>query len=137
MSDRVSIEGIQEAQRANLRAIATMKLQGRLGRALQMAMAELHRYAVSITHVWIVWGGALRASHRVGLPTLTENYGRGEIFIDPAAMNPRGQRPSIYGVYEHARGGEHAFYDRTVKEAGPNAAGRAIRYLLEGLERGD
>jgi hypothetical protein len=135
MTERVTIKGIQEAQRANLRAIATLQPQGRLGRALQMVMAELHRYAVSITHVWIVWGGALRASHRIGVLTLTENNGRGEIFIDPSAMNPRGQRPSVYGIYEHARGGEHAFYERTVNQAGPGAVGRAMRFLQEGLGR--
>jgi hypothetical protein len=42
---------------------------------------------------------------------------RGRIYIDPASVNPRSkQKPSIYGYYENKRGGEHAFYDRTVEE---------------------
>ena len=40
----------------------------------------------------------------------------GRIYIDPRAVNPRGQKPSVYGFYENKRGGEHAFYDRTVEE---------------------
>lgn len=134
MSDRVSIQGIQEAQRANLRAIAVMQPKGRLGRALQITLADLHRYAVSITHVWIYYGGALRASHRIADLVISDNQARGEIFLDPTAVNPRGQRPAEYGVYEHARGGEHAFYELTIENAGPRAAGRAMQFLMEGLD---
>ena len=73
-------------------------------------MAGLSRYAISITHVLT---GGLRAAHTVGL----FNY-RGVLFIEPSAVNPFGQRPAIYGEWEHARGGAHAFYERTVREAG-------------------
>jgi hypothetical protein len=42
---------------------------------------------------------------------------RGRIYLDPSAINPRtGQKPAVYGYYENKRGGEHAFYDRTVEE---------------------
>jgi len=137
MSERVTIEGIQEAQRANLRAIAVMEPKGKLGRALQLILPELHRYAVSITHVWVHWGGALRAAHRMQLLESSEETARGYIFIDPSAVNPRGQKPIDYGIYEHARGGEHAFYQRTMTEIGPTAAGRAMRFLQGELDRGD
>lgn len=137
MSELVTIEGIQEAQAANLRALAAMAPESGLGRAVQFALADLHRYAVSITHVWIYKGGALRASHRVGLvENVDAGTARGSIFIDPNAVNPRGQRPEEYGVYEHARGGDHAFYERTRIEHGPAAMGRAMQFL-EGLMDGN
>lgn len=105
-----SINGIQQAQRWNLRAIAAMKPSGALGRSVQYATIEGHRYVVSITHVDT---GALRASHRIWLGGL-----QGRIYIDPNAINPKGQRPYIYGPKEHARGGAHAFYYRTYNEFG-------------------
>lgn len=82
-----------------------------LGRAIQWGTAAAHRYAVSITHVLT---GSLRASHRMAVSGL-----QGRISLDPRARNPRSrQRTAVYGPVEEARGGEHAFYRRTVAEAG-------------------
>ena len=134
MSKLVNIEGIQQAQQANLRALAVMQPEGKLGQAIQLILPELHRFAVSITHVWKVRGGALRASHRMSLVEKNADTVRGSIFIDPSAVNPRGQRPAEYGVYENARGGEHAFYARTALEAGPRAQGRAAQFLTGELD---
>jgi|DewCreStandDraft_4_1066084.scaffolds.fasta_scaffold97844_3 hypothetical protein len=124
MSDGASIQGLQEAQHANLRRINAMKPGGALGRAVQYTTVSAHRYAVSITHVWRYKGGGLRASHRMKVSGL-----RGEIYIDPTAVNPRGQKPSVYGPAEHARGGTHAFYARTQREYGLSSA-RAGAYGL-------
>lgn len=116
MSATMTIKGLQEAQQANQRRMAELKPSGAFGRAIQYATATLQRHAIGITHVWKVKGGGLKSSHRMRL----EAGGlRGVIYIDPAAVNPRGQRPSVYGPVEHARGGDHAFYARTVDEAGP------------------
>ena len=41
-----------------------------------------------------------------------------EPYIDPSVTNIKGRKPSLYGPYEHARGGDHAFYGRTVNEQG-------------------
>ena len=117
MTGNVTITGIQQAQRANLKHIAAMKPVGAFGRAIQYTTIAAHRYTVSITHVWWDRGGGLRASHRMRINGL-----RGEIYIDPSSVNPRGQRPSIYGPAEHARGGTHAFYARTEYEYGLRAA---------------
>ena len=123
---RLTIEGIQGAQQANLRAIAALRPSGALGQAIRGASLAAHRYAVAVTHVDT---GALRASHRVHLRGL-----EGVISIDPAAVNPRSRkRPAEYGVYEHARGGSHAFYERTVAEAGPRIASQALALLRRGL----
>lgn len=132
MTIRVGISGIQEAQNANAKAIAAMRPSGAFGRAIRDATAEGHRYAVSITHVWNRGenprGGGLKASHRMAV---TET--RGQVFIDPHSVNPRGQKPSVYGPHEHARGGSHAFYERTERERGPRIAARALETIRSGL----
>lgn len=119
---RYSIEGLQAAQAAVARAAAAAKPSGALGTAVQQATVSLHRYAVGVTHVDT---GSLRASQH-----LTVARTRGEIYLSPGARNPRsGNRPAEYGVYEHKRGGTHAFYERTVNEHGQaalNAAGQAV-----------
>ena len=122
----LTITGVQEAQRANLEAIAALRPGGAFGRAVVYATTAAHRYAVAITHVDT---GALRASHRVEVSGL-----RGRIYIDPGAVNPRSaQRPAVYGPYEHARGGSHAFYQRVVEERGRQIGERAMGMIVAGL----
>jgi len=124
---QLSIEGIQEVQQRNLRRIAALQPEGKAGEAVRDAIIALHRYAVSITHVGIynvggsmVGGGSLRAAHRMEVDGL-----EGQIYIDRGARNPRSKtKPVEYGVYENARGGEHAFYDRTSDEYGPQVVAR-------------
>lgn len=128
MAVSMTIRGLQEAQQANQRRLAELKPSGALGRAVQYATATLQRHAIGVTHVDT---GSLRASHRMRL----EAGGlRGVIYIDPSAVNPRsGQKTSVYGPAEHARGGSHAFYARTVAEAGPQVekqAGMTVRVAL-------
>lgn len=115
---KVTITGIQEAQRANEYNIAQLKPSGALGRMVQYGTVLAHRYAVTITHVDT---GALRASHRMSV-----SGNRGEIYIDSSASNPRSDTPtSRYGPIEHGRGGSHAFYERTEREAGLSIAQEA------------
>jgi hypothetical protein len=118
-----SIKGIQEAQRDNIQDIAELKPSSAMGRMIEQVTAELHRYAITITHVLT---GALRASHRMEI----QNGGlRGRIYIDESSMRPGpvGVFPSEYGVWENERGGSHAFYDRTVDERLELAFSRAAR----------
>lgn len=130
MTVRVTIQGIQEAQQRNQRQIAELRPTGALGRAVQYATATLQRHAIGVTHVDT---GSLRASHRMRL----EAGGlRGVIYIDPGSVNPRsGRKPSIYGVTEHERGGSHAFYDRTVAEAGSQTMKQAGDLVKVAVER--
>lgn len=122
----LTITGIQEALDRNTRRIANLQASGVKGAAIRDATADLHRYAVSITHVQT---GALRASHRMEVTP-----DRGRIYIDPSSINPRtGERPAVYGVEEEERGGTHAFYRRTRDERGPYAVGRAIEQIKRGL----
>lgn len=126
MTLRYSIEGLQRTQAAVLKAANAAKPRGALGTAVQQATTSLHRYAVGVTHVDT---GSLRASHHVRVART-----RGEVYINPSAVNPRsGNRPAEYGYYEHRRGGSHSFYERTVREHGQaalNAAGQAVRRAL-------
>lgn len=122
---KLSITGIQEVQARNLRRIAALQPEGAAGQAVKDALIALQRYAVQVTHVGkYVGGGALKNSHRIGYEGGTE----GTIYIDPSSVSPRRgtskARPAEYGIYENARGGEHAFYDRTVAEAGPGVVDR-------------
>jgi hypothetical protein len=130
----LSIQGTQEAQKKNLTRIAMLQPGGLVQRELQDATISAHRYAVTITHVgryrsngaW-AGGGSLRASHRIQMQNL-----KGIVYIDPSARNPRSKvRPAEYGVYENARGGEHAFYDRTMNEAIPGITARATENILK------
>lgn len=110
----LTITGIQQAQRANQTMIQSLRPISTLGQALKYGIVTALRYAVAITHVDT---GSLRASHRGEI----EGDGtRARIYIDPSAVNPRShQLTSVYGIYEHNRGGGHAFYARTAQEAGP------------------
>ena len=115
----MSIEGLQRALEANQRRIEGLRPRGSLGKAVQWGVLAALRYVLQIVHVDT---GALRASQRVEFAKL-----RGIIFIDPGAVNPRGQRPADYGPIEHARGGSHAFYARTEAERGGD--------VLEGMAK--
>ena len=133
-SPKLTIEGIQEVQQRNLRRIAALKPEGAAGQAVKDAMIALQRYAVQVTHVGkYEGGGALKSSHRMR----TEGGLEGEIYIDPSSVSPRRGRsntkPVEYGVYENARGGEHAFYDRTEAEAGPGVSARVVTAITDAV----
>ncbi len=130
---KISIEGIQEAMAKNNRRIAALKPNGASEEAVREAIITLHRYAVQITHVGkYTGGGALKSSHRMDVQGL-----EGKVYIDPSSVSPRRgsakQMPVIYGVFEHARGGEHAFYDRTIAEIGGAVVNRAQRRIAEAV----
>ena len=80
-------------------------------RAIGRAAEHGQRYARQISHVDT---GELQGAHRARYTGPL----RAEVYIDQGRRNIRGGRPHIYGVYEHARGGGHAFYARTVNEEG-------------------
>jgi len=117
----IQIYGIQEAQAAMLRGAAAVKPSGALGCVIKDATARAHRYAASITHVDT---GALRASH-----TMQASGFHGSVYINPSAARSDGARPAEYGPVEHARGGAHAFYARTVAEAGQRIVKDSQRVL--------
>lgn len=127
-----SIEGLQEAQAAMNKIVAELRPRGAYGRAIVQVTSGLHHYATSITHVDT---GTLRSSERM-IVNLSQQP-RGVVFVDPSAVNPRtGERPADYGKQEEARGGSHAFFSRTVAEAGPRLLQQADQMMLGALPRG-
>lgn len=95
----LSIQGLQEAQQRNLRRIAALEPGGVLGRAVQWAAAEMHRWLTYFTP-WET--GALRASRRV---TFNPSIPRAQVFDSRNSYNPRSKTPPHeYDVYLHARG---------------------------------
>lgn len=121
-----AIEGLQIAQRANLSHLRALKPDGALGRAIKAGTAMAHQAAVRKTHVET---GSLRASHRVDMSGL-----RGEVYIDPNAINPRsGEYVKDYAWLEHQRGGEHAFYQRVQDEEGARIRNAVVNEFLRGM----
>lgn len=124
---RIALRGLQEVQAKNRKMIQALQPWSTLGKALKDATAKAHRYAIVNTHVWKDRGGGLRASH---LMEVTGYMGR--VYIGHG-RNPRGQDPAVYGPYEHARGGTHAFYSLVLQEHGDEIAKGFIRILIGGL----
>lgn len=128
---QMTIKGLQEAQRAMVKAVAAMKPGGGLDDAVRFATIAALQYAVSITHVDT---GALRASHRMRFDGASFFSGpRGVIYIDPASVRPGGGRPSQYGVVENFRGGTHAFYARVPAERGETIARQAAGAVIRSM----
>jgi hypothetical protein len=118
----VTIEGLQELNDLNIRTIAALKPSGALGRAIQYATIEGHRFLTSIVHVDT---GAYKASNRMEV-----SEAQGRIFVDPGARNPRTrQLVADYAPEEEARGGSHAAYGRTIAEMNQRILGRGVQYL--------
>jgi hypothetical protein len=122
----IQIKGYEEAQRGVRQTIEAIKPASGLGRGIKEALLMMHRYTVAITHVDT---GTLRASHIMDFSG-TE----GRIFISGSTRNPRtGKAPQIYGPTEHARGMEHAFYERTLAERGDAAGEAATQMILRAM----
>ena len=123
----IQIRGNKEAQRAMTVAANAVQPQGGLGRAIQFVALGAIQYAMRVSHIVT---GALRSAHS---PEFTSggNLSRGRVFIDPAAINPMSGKPvTDYAAIEEARGGAHAFYERTVSERGNYLVGRAAELVV-------
>ena len=125
MTVRVDITGIEDARRAMEQAVRAMRPNDAFGKALKATTEHAYLYARQITHIDT---GALRASHRM------QFFGKyAEIYPDPAAVRSDNKRPAEYAIYEHNRGGAHAFYARTVLEDGKQAAQSGLRLLVKAM----
>jgi hypothetical protein len=87
------------------------------------ALQDLTNYAQNITHKET---GLLASA-------LTWEYNshsmRGRLYISPRYVRAQGstlQWANVYGVYEHDRGGDHAFFERTLRERAPFTAAREL-----------
>lgn len=118
----VNIQGTSAVKAAVQQAAAVARSGGPLQQAVGMVAQRVRAYAAQVTHVDT---GALQASHAIDQ---AGTYA--EIYISPATLNPRSLKPpEEYGPYEHARGGDHAFYRIAFEEEGPRALADAGNYL--------
>ena len=101
----VEIKGLKETQRRLEKALQEISAGGGLEAIIAKATLRAHRYATSITHVDT---GRLKNSHFPSIQT------KGNEVYGVVGNN------TAYAMFEHERGGSHAFYDRTMKEEGPN-----------------
>ena len=115
----VSLQINSMHEKAALLIIANLKPSGGFGRAVKHLTVGGHAYAQRITDVDT---GGLKAAHRMKVKGL-----RGAVFL-AGGTGPSGS-PREYGPYEHARGGSHAFYERTQDEAGESSGNEALRVL--------
>lgn len=110
----LEIKELQKLADANVRALAALEPRNdsAIAQAIYDTTVHAHRFMVSVTHVDT---SSLKLGERAEFDA---SKLRGQVFIDPYTVNPRsGNRPAEYGIYENARGGPHAFFDKTVAEA--------------------
>ena len=131
ISGDVKATGQEELLKAIDQIVEGMRGSAAMGRAVQSVTRGALAYAKQITHV--ITSG-LQTAHRATIELTNEP--RGVIFIDPSSVNPVGERPYIYGPKEHGKGGEHAFYARTVAEAGQALVVQGINEMVRGLPHG-
>ncbi len=107
---RLEARNLKRVQTQMLRAARELQPGNAAGEAIQFVTLGMHRYMTIIVHVRI---GRLKNSL---FPEI--NGLRGRIFTNV-----------IYAPYEEARGGTHAFMERTAKQAYPPLAKNALDRL--------
>ena len=110
-------------------ASKSLDARGDLG-DITLIMAGLAlNYASSITHqdTATLWQSYVLDTS--GLKSRSEVV----VHIDPSVTNPRNERPVKYGPYEHNRGGQHAFFDRTVNERGDQILRGGVNRIVQSL----
>jgi hypothetical protein len=121
----INVAEFNRAKRAISMANSKGTYRGMFRDEIKKDLRHLTAYAKRITHKE---SGVLALSHTWEYDSYRT---KGRIFINPQISWIQGRsvirRPHIYGFFEHARGGSHAFYDRTVSEAA------TPRYILDGL----
>lgn len=121
----IRVKQNRAAQEKNLKRIRALSPRGELGKMAQYAAIKTHAYMRSIVHVR---SGALKSSLIILRPSASTFVVR----ISGTARGVGKSRPAVYGPVENARGGSHAFVDRTMREAVPQIAREAQdRFMKE------
>lgn len=98
---------------------------GNVKTGLYAMAAQTATYAAVITHRDTA---TLYRSYEI-----EEKPGKAAIYIDPAMINPRGERPAVYGPEEFARGGSHNAFGRAYSQANPSYVISGIEVILNGI----
>lgn len=132
----------QKALQAHLQIVKALQPDSDLGAAVKGVALGAHAYAQKIVHVDTAnLKNALRIDPHYGA---VGGYGTGAGRHWTAAAvevggwpHPRSGVPAnVYGYWEHDRGGSHAFFDRTVREAGDRLVRAAGTELAARLPQG-
>ncbi len=116
----IEIKGMKEKLRQFQALIGDLAASGGLQGIVAKATLRALRYATRVTHVVT---GRLKNSHYPRVTSST-NVVYGSVSTNVA-----------YAVYEHDRGGSHAFYQRTADEEGPAIAAAAARDVRRAARR--
>ena len=95
-------------------------------------LGEMTVYARDITHKRT---GMLASSH---MWEYDSHAMKGRLFVNPRVVYAEGATlrwPYMYGVYEHARGGDHAFYQRTYSHFAIHGRTIAMKELIGQLPK--
>ena len=106
--------------------------RGMFKRMFTEALEQMRAIAASVTHRET---GQLAGAHRWEYDS---HRMTGRLYIDPRIAYARGSRvqwPSIYGVYEHRRGGSHAFYQLTYEQSTRLLPDVGLRVMIEEVDR--
>jgi len=110
----IYVSNFDQAKRAIAMANDRGTYRGMFRDEITLRLREGRDYATQITHRQT---GSLAESHTYEYDS---HRMRGSIYINPESFwlqsETKIRQPAEYGIYEHARGGTHAFYERTSKE---------------------
>lgn len=115
--------------RSQLEALES-RYRGAFRDTIKHMLNVMRDYAEQITHVET---GTLASSHEIYYnPRRLSGY----IYVGDLQKlrgNSR-QIASEYGIYEHRRGGDHAFYERALNEMGHQIGWEGIRMMIDYLD---
>ncbi len=130
---RIEIDGLDRTREALIKLQEVTNIANynsatsRLVRAVTM---DALKYSQVVTHKIT---GSLARSQRMDFVT-GMNEIVGTISLDPHVINPvEDSRPAQYGIYEHARGGGHAFFERTYEDFKTKIRSRYFRDFVRNL----
>lgn len=122
---KITIEGLQKAQAANLKIIAALSPKGAAGKATQEMGIRAFRWVVTQTHIKT---GTLRASRRLDAQPLKA------IIYTVSGINPKsGKSARAYDVPEQGRGGTHQTYVNFIATQGLAVGKMGIITMLREL----
>ena len=131
LSIEINVSQFRRARDAIAMANDSKTWRGMFRDTVPTMLEELCDYAQEITHRRTGW---LARSH---VWSYDSHLMKGRIFINPQNVYLEGSQirwPKVYGPYEHARGGSHAFYQRTVKEHGAAVAITGLSVGVRGIK---
>lgn len=122
---KITIEGLQKAQAANLKMIAALSPKGGVGQATKEMGIRAFRWVVTQTHIKT---GTLKASRRLDIQPLSA------IIYTTSGINPKtGKNARGYDVPEQARGGTHQTYVNFIATQGFAIGRMGIITMLRAL----